>query len=101
MSRCLTGMDLTQWERSYLQKFEAVRASLRGMQIDSDKLDLSKNKAAIKRMKTYFTAVDAAFDQLTAGRPPKRKKKDAFDDPELQAELSELSAEDLEGYGTK
>ena len=61
------GENRKVWERSYNGRFEAVRASLRSLQLESEHLHAAK---ASEQVQHRIRLVDAAWDAIKVPQPP-------------------------------
>ena len=104
MTRLLTGQELNRFERIYVEKWQQVRAQLRALQLDAERLDPQKNKACLERLHHLMVGVDGAWDCMHASRPAAKSSRRQTDDEAIETDLVDVAAltpEELAEYGHK
>ena len=104
MNRLLTGQELSRFERTYIERWQQVRAQLRALQLDVERLDPQKNKACIERLHHLMHGVDGAWDCMHSSRPAEKSSRRQTDDEAIEAGLADVAAltpEELAEYGHK
>ena len=101
MTRLLTGQELSRFERSYVEKWQQVRAQLRALQLEAERLNPQQNKACYARLHHLMHGVDGAWDCMHSSRPQEGKRRFKSDDEAIEeglVDVADISAELMEEY---
>ena len=81
-----TMSESSGWQAEYLRRFEAIRGSLRSLQIDSEqRLAQYPESNALKKMAHHFGRVSAAFEELNRPAPKEPQSEDFLPGPKPPA----------------
>jgi len=106
MTNPLSRPEATNWQKGFIQRFNACKASLRSLQMEKERLYPQRNKGTLQKLSIYFDALDTAFAAINVKKPEPRNRG-SNDDRAIEkgliglAELAALSDEELERYGEK
>ena len=68
--------DMSSWEKSLVGRFEAVRASLRSLQLDVERERKTAPPSTFKRIKFYHEVISDAFEAMNRSKPIYESKED-------------------------
>ena len=91
MSNPVTGPDVANWQKNFLQRYQAFKASVRALQMEKERLYVKRNKGTVQKMSFYFDAVDAAFAAMIVEKPEPRTRSNN-DDRSIESGLADVAA---------